>query len=263
MTVPTLSVYTDRGAVMQALAGHITALARQAIAERGRFTWALAGGSTPKELYELLAAEPFASQIEWPRIEVFWGDERCVPPDSPQSNYRMAQDALLSRVPVAATRIHRMAGELTPSAAAERYNYDLQRAFPNAVYPSVPPSFDLVLLGMGDDGHTASLFPGTTALQVEDQWACAATKGAGKTLEWRLTLTFPVLNAAREVTFLVLGAAKRTMLDNVLNADPHDTQWPSARVRPINGRVVWFVDTDAAPPSAAAQQAVQRSNDEP
>lgn len=258
MTVPTLSVYTDRDSVLQALAGHITALARQAIAERGRFTWALAGGSTPKALYELLAAEPFASQIEWQKVEVFWGDERTVPPDSPQSNYRMAHEALLSRVPVAATRIHRMAGELTPSAAAERYNYDLQRAFPSAVYPSVPPSFDLVLLGMGDDGHTASLFPGTTALQVEDQWAAVAAKGEGKALEWRLTLTFPVLNAAREVAFLVLGAAKRPMLENVLKADPNDTQWPSARVRPNNGRVVWFVDIEAAPPSATTQ----RSNNE-
>jgi 6-phosphogluconolactonase len=228
---------------MYALASHVAELARVAISERGRFTWALAGGSTPKELYQLLASAELATQVEWTKVEVFWGDERCVPPDSDQSNYRMAAEALLSHLPVPAAQVHRMAGELAPNAAADGYNVDLQRAFPTAQYPNVPPSFDLVLLGMGDDGHTASLFPGSAALHANTQWTCAVQKGE----QWRLTLTFPVLNAAREVAFLVTGAGKRTMLENVLHADAAPAPWPAAFVRPTQGRVRWFVDRDAAP----------------
>lgn len=231
---------------MRALASHVVERARTAIRERGRFTFALAGGSTPKELYELLASPEFAPLVEWSRVEFFWGDERCVPPSSSDSNYRMAHEALLSHVPVPPSQIHRMAGELAPVTAAEGYNDELRRAFPGAQSPETPPSFDLILLGMGEDGHTASLFPGSPALRESKAWTCAVQKGD----QWRLTLTFPVLNAAREIAFLVTGAAKRTMLENVLSAEAEGCPWPSAGVRPTQGRVTWFVDRDAAPQSS-------------
>lgn len=243
---PALSIHPDRASVMHALASHVVHRARTSISERGRFSWALAGGSTPKELYELLASPEFAGQVEWSRVEVFWGDERCVPPNSSDSNYKMAHEALLSRVPVPPSSIHRMAGELTPAIAAERYNAELRRAFPDAQYPETPPSLDLILLGMGDDGHTASLFPGSPALQETRDWTRAVQKGE----QWRLTLTFPILNAGREIAFLVTGAAKRTMLENVLNAKGDGCPWPSAGVRPTQGRVTWFVDREAAPQSS-------------
>jgi 6-phosphogluconolactonase len=244
LSAPHQSVYSDRSALMNALASHVIHHARVAISERGCFTWALAGGSTPRELYQLMARPEFARQVDWTRVEIFWGDERCVPPDAPDSNYKMAFDALLQHVPIDASRVHRMAGELAPVVAAERYNHDLQTAFAAAEYPNVPPSFDLILLGMGEDGHTASLFPGTSVLSERDQWTSAVQKGE----QWRLTLTLPVLNAAREVAFLVTGANKRAMLGNVLTAaTDDDAPWPAAHVRPSRGRVTWFIDSDAAP----------------
>ncbi len=238
---PPMNVHLDRASTMRAAARHVAHLAAAAISERGRFTWALAGGSTPRELYELLASAEFRSSIDWANVEIFWGDERCVPPTSKDSNFNMAQEALLGRVPVPNSQVHRMAGELQPQHAANQYNDVLRRAFPTAQFPHVPPVLDLILLGMGDDGHTASLFPGSAALEETAQWASAAQKGE----QWRLTLTFPVLNAARQVAFLVTGASKQAMLRNVVEGARERTPWPAARVQPKSGALTWFVDCEA------------------
>lgn len=241
-STPSLNVHLDRASATRALAGHVVQLAADAIAARGRFTWVLAGGSTPRELYELLASPEFRSTIDWSKVEVFWGDERCVPPTSPESNFNMAHEALLGRVLVPESQVHRMAGELAPGLAAEQYEGVLRRIFAGAHFPDVPPVFDLILLGMGDDGHTASLFPGSAALEEAAHWVCPAQKGD----QWRLTLTFPVINAAREVVFLVTGAAKQAMLRNVIEPDGGAASWPAARVQPEAGSLRWFMDRDAA-----------------
>lgn len=252
-----LSVHPDRASVTRALARHLVQSAAAAIAERGRFTWALAGGSTPRELYCLLASDEFRAAVDWSKVEVFWGDERCVPPDAADSNFRMANEALLRHVPVPASQVYRMQGELEPEAAAEAYNGALRCAFPAAQYPNVPPALDVVLLGMGDDGHTASLFPSSPALSESQKWTCPAKKAD----QWRLTLTYPVLNAAREVLFLVTGSSKQTMLRNVLTAPSgagmdRAVPWPAAAVHPKQGRLLWFVDRDAA---AFVEHAVERA----
>src|ERR1041384_1759422 len=161
---------------------------------------ALAGGSTPKGLYELLASPKFSKRIQWNKLYFFFGDERCVPPDNPESNYKMACDALLSRVPVAESNIFRFKGEIDPKAAAESYENEIDARF------GPDSRFDLVLLGMGADGHTASLFPGSAALRVRSKKAVAIRPRHLKT--WRLTMTLPVFNSARNVIFLVAGKEK-------------------------------------------------------
>lgn len=251
-----LSVYSDRASAMRAVASRVVMLAHCAIGERGRFTWALAGGSTPKEVYELLASPEFSCQVDWTKVEIFWGDERCVGPESAESNYKMANEALLAALPLLPSQIHRMAGELDPDAAAAQYSDDLRRVFRGEPQDGRPPSLDLVLLGMGDDGHTASLFPNSPALNENNRWVCAAQKGA----QWRLTLTFPVLNAARDVLFLVVGPSKRTMLANVLGAQGEPTPWPAAQVRPPQGRVTWFVDRDADPSHGDSSNPTEQSS---
>lgn len=237
-----LHVHPDQASAIDALARHVVAQARVAIAERGRFTWALAGGSTPRRLYELLASEQYRTNVEWSKVYVFFGDERCVPPSSDESNYRMAHEALLSRVPIPEGNVLRMAGELEPEVAAEAYARALGDVFATARFPEVAPQFDLILLGMGDDGHTASLFPGSPALEEKVRWVSAAKKGE----QSRLTLTYPVLNAAREVVFLVMGVSKQTMLANVLGFKGGSPPWPAVNVRPTQGVLRWFIDEAAA-----------------
>ncbi len=197
------------------------------------FRIAVSGGNTPRFLYEALASSTFRSSIDWARWRIFFGDERAVPPDDPKSNYRLLADTLLSKVPVPAGRVHRMEadrGDLDGAAAA--YSELLEREC------GAPPRLDLVLLGLGGDGHTASLFPGTPALEVGDAWA---TRGrAPEPPTDRLTLTLPAINAADCVAFLVTGAGKRDALLGVI-----DGAVPAARVQPA-GALVWFLDTAAA-----------------
>ncbi len=209
--------------------------AAKAIAERGRFAVALAGGSTPKATYEALARD-HASDVDWPNVHVFFGDERTVPPDHEDSNYRMAREALLDHVPIGS--VHRMQGELPPGEAAASYEEDL-RAF----FEEEPPVLDLVMLGIGGDGHTASLFPETSALEVTDHLAVA--NPVLKLDTTRITLTAPVLNAAREVLFLVAGEDKAEALKEILegNADPRE--YPAKLVQPSGGPT-WMLDRVAA-----------------
>ncbi|MGH7169454.1 MAG: 6-phosphogluconolactonase, partial [Gemmataceae bacterium] len=206
MPARTIRGFADVQTLSEAAAHEWVRGVREAVASRGRFTVALSGGSTPKRLYQLLAAEPFRSQVDWSRVEIFWGDERCVPPDHADSNYHMANEAMLAHLPIPAEHIHRIEAERSDrDASARDYEAVLARVFGVAA-GAEPPAFDLILLGMGPDGHTASLFPHTKALDETKRWVVANPVPQLNTD--RLTLTRPILNRAREVLFLVAGADK-------------------------------------------------------
>jgi len=231
----------------QAAAERFVAAAAGAVRDSGRFTVALSGGTTPKKLYALLATAPYASRIDWPRVHVFWGDERCVAPDDPASNYRMTREALLDHVPLPAENVHRIRGEDEPAAAAGAYEQELRRTL--AASAGAPSSrsggrFDLVLLGMGDNGHTASLFPRLTAVRENRKWVVA--EYVAEVSMWRVTLTPVVINAAAEVVFLVSGAEKASMLHRVLEGPRDPDLLPAQIVAPGEGRLTWLVDAAAA-----------------
>ena len=231
-----VETYESPQELAEAAARAFVEVAAGAIAERGRFAVALAGGSTPEATYEVLARD-HAGDVDWPNVHVFFGDERTVPPDHEDSNYRMAREALLDHVPVGS--VHRMRGELPPDEAVASYEGDLEEFF-----AEVPPVLDLVMLGIGDDGHTASLFPETPALGVTDRLAVANPVARLDTT--RLTLTVPVLNAARKVRFLVAGAGKAEALAEILEGEADPRQYPAKLVRPPGGGPTWMIDWAAA-----------------
>lgn len=240
---PEIKIYPDANQIARAAAEEFVRLANEAVQETGRFAVALAGGSTPKTLYSLLAEdEALRQQLPWDKLHFFWGDERHVPPDHKDSNYRMANEALLSRVPVPAENVHRIRSE-DPDAQKAAADYDQEvRSFfqPGA---GEWPRFDLVLLGMGPDGHTASLFPGTTALSETERLVVATWVEKFRT--FRVTMTFPVLNNAANVLFLVGGAEKTEVLRTVLS-ESAAPQFPAQLIRPVAGRLVWLLDEAAA-----------------
>ncbi len=209
-----------------------------AAASQGRFAICLSGGSTPRRLYQLLAEHPFRSVMPWDRVHWFWGDERLVPWDDKESNYRMAHEAMLSRAPVPAANIHGIATDGTPEEAAGAYERELKAFYRADVLDPARPLFDVQLLGLGPDGHTASLFPGTSLLDVRDRWVAEIV---GARPEPRVTLTYPALESSRHTAFLVAGADKQPMLARVLAGDP---ALPAARLRPV-GSLTWFVDAAA------------------
>lgn len=210
---------------------------------RGRFTVALSGGSTPRAFHALLAAPPFRDQVDWSVTQFYWGDERCVAPDDPESNFRMARETLLDNVPIHDAQVHRIHSEMDdPTAAAALYADELRQEF--ALAPGAAPRFDLIYLGMGPDGHTASLFPHTAALHVRDQLVVA--NYVPKLSTWRITLTAEVLNAAATVAFLVAGQDKADALAAVLDGPPNPEQYPSQLVTPSSGELLWVVDDAAA-----------------
>jgi 6-phosphogluconolactonase len=232
-TFPTADLLAARAAALFFVA------ARQALAARGRFTVALSGGTSPLPLFRRLGEEAPHTGIDWGAVHVFWADERCVPPDHGESNFRQANELFLSRLPGPGPVIHRIAGELLPQVAAERYAAEL-----SSIFGSVRrPDFDLILLGVGSDGHTASLFPGMN-------WAAHAGQSTmavfvEKLRSHRITLTLPVLNAARQVLFLVTGADKAAIVAAILQG-PGGTNCPAALVRPHDGTVAWLLDGEAA-----------------
>jgi len=231
-----VDVYDNPEELARAAAREFAARAAEAIEERGRFAVVLAGGSTPKATYEILASD-YAETIAWEEVHVFFGDERCVPPDSDDSNYKMARESLLDHVQIGS--VHRMRGELPPNEAAEAYERDLHDFFG----PVDLPGFDLVLLGTGDDGHTASLFPETSALEVHDRWTVA--NPVLKLETTRITLTVPAINAARAVYFLVAGEGKAAPVAEILEGDPDPRQYPASLIQPENGPT-WMLDWAAA-----------------
>jgi 6-phosphogluconolactonase len=225
-----------------AAAEEVIRAATDAVAERSRFTIALSGGSTPKSLFNLLATNA-RTVLPWDRMFFFWGDERHVPPTDPDSNYKMAEETMLSKIPVAAGNVFRIAAENPDAAAAaESYEKTLQKFF--ALQSGGLPRFDLILLGMGPDGHTASLFPGSAGLQEKSRLVIANWVDKFKT--HRLTFTLPVLNAAACVAFLVSGTDKAPALHAVLESDAPGEQYPSKLVRPTDGKLIWLIDRAAA-----------------
>jgi len=243
----TVEVAADRGALMEAGASAFVTAARAAIGAHGRFVTALSGGSTPRALFELLATERFASSVDWSRVHVCWGDERAVPPDAEASNYRMAREALLDHVPIPASQVYRIRGEDPAPVAADAYERTLRTLFVTPVGPPRPEPgarFDLVLLGMGDNGHTASLFPGLHAVREAERWVVA--ESVAEVGMWRITLTPVVLNAAAEVVFLVAGADKAAMLHRVLDGPVDPDGLPAQIVAPHHGSLRWLVDAEAA-----------------
>lgn len=242
-TAPTIVVVPDPPALAHAVAEHVVACATTAIRARGQCLLALAGGTTPSAAYAALASEAFRHQLDWSRLQVVWGDERCVPPDDPRSNYRMAREALLDHVPLKPANIHRIAGEVDPAQAASEYESQL-RSLVGLGAPDVDAGLDLVLLGMGSDGHTASLFPGKAAVRERVRWVMAEfIEAVGM---WRVTLTPVAINASRQVSFVVSGAAKARRLQEVLEGPRVPDRLPAQSVRPTHGRLTWLVDEAAA-----------------
>lgn len=232
----------DVTATVAAAAACWEAVTAAAIRERGACHVALAGGSTPRALYELLASPSWRSRIDWRRSHVWFGDERCVPPDHPDSNYRMAREALLAHIDIDAERIHRIPGETEPELAAHEYEDALRRTVP-ATEDDVP-ALDLVLLGLGADGHVASLFPGTDILSERGDLVGAVW--VPKLEAWRISLTLPVINAARRVMLLVTGAAKAGIVAQAITPEiDEQADHPVNRVRPSAG-VDWYLDRAAA-----------------
>jgi 6-phosphogluconolactonase len=228
--------------LFQAAGEEVIRAATDAVEQRGRFSIALSGGSTPRNLYTLIAANASAS-LPWDKMFFFWGDERHVSPDNPDSNYRMAKESLLSKVPIPGANIFRVPAENPDvSAAAEAYEQTILKFF--AVNPGEFPRFDLILLGMGPDGHTASLFPETEALREKSRLVRANWVEKLKTS--RITFTLPLINAARCVTFLVSGIDKAPALHEVFEGNAPGDKYPSKLVSPSEGKLIWFVDRAAA-----------------
>jgi 6-phosphogluconolactonase len=232
-----LLVYETPEELAEAAARHFVARAEEAIDERGRFAVALAGGSTPERTYRMLAQD-YVDRLDWSKVHVFFGDERTVSPEDEDSNFRMVRETLLSHIRVGS--VHRMRCELTPTEAAADYERQLRGYFGT----DGVPAFDLIQLGLGEDGHTASLFPETSALDVTDRWV--VVNPVLKLETSRLTLTIPVINAGGVVAFLVAGEDKAEALKEVLEGDADPRAYPAKFVRPENGDLIWMVDREAA-----------------
>jgi 6-phosphogluconolactonase len=222
----------------QAASDHFIQQAKDAIQARGLFSVALSGGSTPKAMFECLAVPKTAAQLDWEKICVFWGDERCVPPENADSNYRMASETLLEKIPIPPQNIYRISGEMEPGEGALLYEHLLRNHFWDKSY------FDLILLGLGSDGHTASLFPGTAAIHEEQRWVIA--HWIAKLATWRISLTAPIINLARQVTFLAAGENKAQVLAAVTQGPYQPEVLPSQIVQPTSGNLTWYIDSAAA-----------------
>jgi 6-phosphogluconolactonase len=232
-------VFADVETLSRAAAESFVSLAQSAVASRGRCAVSLSAGTTPKRLYSLLASPPYSDRVDWTSLHVFWADERCVPWDHPDSNFKLVHDTLLSRVPLPQGNVHRVCGEEEPECAALDYEQDLRSFFG----PGKFPVFDLILLGAGEDGHTASLFPGGSTLRAGTRLAVPVHFDAPK--HSRVTLTLPVLNNAEQVLFLASGRLKAKVVHEILE-EGNPYQYPAGMVQPVRGRVIWMVDRDAA-----------------
>ncbi|HEX3723274.1 MAG TPA: 6-phosphogluconolactonase [Nitrolancea sp.] len=243
MSETEIIVEPTTAALAQAAADRFVTIVAQRQRQGGVARIALSGGSTPRALFTLLASPEYASKIDWHALEIFWGDERTVPPDHSDSNYRMSQETLLSKVPVNEQRIHRMRGELESDAAAADYSLVLQQVF-ELTGEHAMPQFDLILLGIGPDGHTASLFPHTSALAERELLVVANPVPQQQTT--RLTLTVPVLQAASTVVFLVAGADKAPAVRLAIEGEWNPAETPSQYLREASGKVIWMLDAAAA-----------------
>ena len=238
--ISNISVFDTPEQLAVAAAERFVECAREFHGTLERFSVALAGGNTPRRVYELLATDRFKNRIDWPQVYLFFGDERSVPPDHSDSNYRTVYESLISQVPIPPKNVHRIVGEGNPNENARAYENQLRTFFAGLSWPR----FELVLLGMGEDGHTASLFPNSAALQEMSRWV-VPTKNEQSGQD-RITLTVPVFNHARHVTFLVTGKKKAQRLKEVLRPEPGSGQLPAQAIKPIDGSVEWLVDAEAA-----------------
>jgi 6-phosphogluconolactonase len=237
-------VEPDSNALARRAAEEFVAIAEDAAAKRGRARIAISGGSTPKAAFQLLAdpSQPFLKRMPWDKLDLYWVDERTVPPDDAESNYRMTREAMLEQVPLKPEQIHRMEGELDPQAAAARYESLLRNTF--RLEGAETPRFDLVQLGMGDDGHTASLFPHTEAIHELGRLVTANQVPQKDT--WRITLTWPVINQASSVFFLIGGANKAELVKEVFTGPRDPERLPSQLIWPATGILTLVLDKDAA-----------------
>jgi len=262
-TAQQVDVFPQPEALTLAAAERLALLANNAVEDHGVFTVALSGGSTPKALYELMATDDaIRNEIPWPKVHFFFGDERHVAPDHADSNFRMASDAMFRRLSANELHVHRVLGELASATeAAEQYESDLREFFePRGLVIGGFPRFDLILLGMGPDGHTASLFPNSPALLETTRWVVA--NWVEKFKADRITMTFPVLNSAADVIFFVAGAEKAVVLAEVLDGTrgtPGETRYPIQGIRPRNGIKRWMLDASAA----AGIETIRAESDRP
>jgi 6-phosphogluconolactonase len=231
-----IEILPDPPALARHVAGWMTAAAQAA---RGTFRVSLSGGSTPKALYRLLASDEFSGRFPWQSVSWYWGDERFVPYDHPESNYHMTREAMLARAPAPPGNIHPVPVDGTPEDAARRYERTLEEAYGAPALNPARPLFDVTLLGLGSDGHTASLLPGDPVLQERKRWVSVVSHGRP---EIRITMTYPAIESSRRVAFLVAGAEKARILREIRKGD---SRAPAARVRPL-GELFWFVDRAAA-----------------
>ena len=232
-------ILPDPEALAHEAARRFVDLSREASGSRGRFSVVLSGGSTPGHLYRLLAGEPYRGQVPWGEVHLFWGDERCVPPGDPGSNYLLASETLISHVPIPSGNVHRVRGELEPERAARAYERALQDFFcgPHT-------RFDLVLLGLGEDGHTASLFPGSPVLAETERLVAVASAVYQDRPAQRVTLTLPAINSARQILFLVTGRAKAAVVQSIVEGSGE--RLPAQRIQPAAGGLTWLLDAEAA-----------------
>ena len=240
----TLNISESHGAVAQSAAAYFAAHVLKAVAARGVARVAISGGSTPKQVFALLAdsSQRFITDIPWQQVQLFWVDERCVPPTDPDSNYGMTSHAMLDHLPLPAANIHRMEGELDPEEAASRYESEIRNTF--KLEGAETPTFDLILLGIGPDGHTASLFPHSAGLNEMARIVIA--NFAPEKQVWRLTLTWPVITQGREVAFLIEGKDKAEIVKTVFSGPYEPEQYPAQLIRPASGKLTLLMDAGAA-----------------
>lgn len=235
-----IEVLSELEALSRRAASIFVNTSRDSIVTKKRFVVAISGGSTPRRLYTLLGSEAYRHQVDWQHVHFFWADERCVPQEDEASNFRIAFDALLSRIALPQENTHRIKGEEAPDKAARDYEEEIKRFFGE----SERPGFDLIILGMGEDGHTASLFPGSKSLEEKVRLAIPVYLGEPK--KNRITLTLPVLNNADQILFLVSGSSKAVVLSEVLGDGEKKRGFPAGLICPAHGNITWLIDQDAA-----------------
>ncbi len=234
-----VNIFPTKVELVKAAAEKLIATVNAAIHERRRCALALAGGTTPRDVYALLATEDYRRRVDWSKVFLFWGDERCIPPQHPDSNFRMVNDSLLSCIAIPAENVFRIKGELAPAAASNEYEKHLEDFFGGRL-----PQFDLILLGLGEDGHTASLFPGASALEETHRRVISVF--VPKLNTHRITLTLPVINKARHVMFIVSGKSKSAIVPRILKSNQPAKELPATLVQLQNGQLDWLLDAEAA-----------------
>jgi len=239
MKQPTLiQIWKTRDELRQSVAGRIYEVIRRTLKEKTQCCIVLSGGETPRNVYRRMGLDETNKLIDWNRVQVFFSDERAVPPDDPQSNYGMIQREWTSHIPIPRSHIHRIQGEFDPKSAARKYEQEIRK-----VCKQDPMVFDLVLLGVGEDGHTASLFPGTDAVLEKVELVTSTFVPQFK--NWRVTLTVPILNAAREIIFLAAGTKKASIVRRILEKDTPDIELPASLIQPAQGTLCWMIDEEA------------------